>query len=131
MQLSSRRAASTQKQLVLTTKRTVTPGPFVSLQLSLSRKRMRFIKKKRHILCDWRLIYPQLCLSAQLPPACHCCTQRAARRFALRRRWFQVISESKEFRIHSARRVTSLSPQAVQAVLSRAGSCLCIPPRRS
>lgn len=47
VQLSSRRAASTQKQLVLTTKRTVTPGPFVSLQLSLSRKRMRFIKKKK------------------------------------------------------------------------------------
>lgn len=87
--------------------------------------------KKRHILCYWRLIYPQPCLSARLPPACHGCTQRAARRFALRRLWFQMISESKEFRIHSARRVTSLSPQAVWAVLSRAGSCLCIPPRRS
>lgn len=44
---------------------------------------------------------------------------------------FQVMSESKEFRIHSARRVTSLSLQAVWAVLSRAGSCLCIPPLRS
>lgn len=62
----------------------------VSLQLSLSRKRMRFVKKRR-FLCIRRLIYPQPCLSAGFPPACHGCTQRAARRFAL---WKRRVSHS-------------------------------------